>query len=48
MLNDEEKLKHYKKVNIFRTVDIPITYDMEIIRGDKTQKDGGYRDRNIC
>ena len=43
MISDEEKEKHYKKVNVFRVVDIPKTYDMEIIRGDKMQKDGGYR-----
>ena len=45
MISDEEKEKHYKKVNVFRVVDIPKTYDMEIIRGDKMQKDGGYSTR---
>ena len=50
MISDEEKEKHYKKVNVFRVVDIPKTYDMEIIRGDKMQKDGGYRPgyRDYC
>lgn len=43
MISDEEKEKHYKKVNVFRVMDISKTYDMEIIRGDKMQKDGGYR-----
>ena len=40
----EEKLKFYRKENVFRTVSYPIAVaDFEIIRGDNMKQENGYR-----
>ncbi len=44
LITDDEKLKFYRKENVFRTVSYPIAVaDFEIIRGDNMKQENGYR-----
>jgi hypothetical protein len=44
LITDEEKLKLYRKENVFRTVSYPIDVaDLELIRGDNMKQENGYR-----
>ena len=43
LITDEEKLKFYRKENVFRTVSYPIDTDFEIIKGDTMKQENGYR-----